>query len=120
MISGNRNMLYTAIEGTYSIKIEISSEAVETTPCFEKAVKSVASELSVVQLINGATTKAEIAEAYADGKLMYCIDNKGHYHIVEYPVLDSSLAFSVFPTDANLLFGLDDTLQYFAVAEISD
>lgn len=45
--SGDPIELLTATEGTYQIKIETEAEIVETTPCFEKAVKSLANILTV-------------------------------------------------------------------------
>lgn len=46
---GSDNMFFTPSAGTYSVKLSVEAEIVETSECFEKAVKSVGSELKYVK-----------------------------------------------------------------------
>lgn len=68
------NMLITENAGTYRVKIEALEETIETSECFKKAVESVMPAIptpSVLQLIPGVTTEAEVEQANANGTLMY-------------------------------------------------
>lgn len=66
------NILYTETAGTYAIKIEGTKEVVTTTPCFEKAVKSIGGDV-----------------VYA--KMEYTVDEDGCY-IYTLDITDADLA----------------------------
>lgn len=111
--------LATETAGTYIIKIEVAEESIETSQCFEKAVKAVSLEIPVLRLIEGVTTKQEIEQAYSDGKLMYwvapsTIEDAVGYYIVTIPDTSQPFAFSKFPTDSGVNLGLDLELKYFS------
>lgn len=71
-LMGGSVVLITETAGTYAIKIETVGETITTTPCFEKAVKSVLS--APLRLVPGVTTKAEAVEAFSKGLMMYFIN----------------------------------------------
>lgn len=79
--STNANLIYTETAGTYQVKIEAFGTSVTTTPCFEKAVKSVSgsssssSKFVVTFTQDGSTytadhTLAEVLDAYNSGKVV--------------------------------------------------
>lgn len=68
------NLLLTEEAGTYNITIETATEVATTTPCFEKAVKSVIA--TPLRLIPNVTTKAKAVEAFNKGLMMYFINSE--------------------------------------------
>lgn len=72
------NSLATETSGTYQVKVEVVDSSVTTTPCFERAVKSVSDSSSkfVVTFTNDGSTYtadhtfAEVLEAYNSGKVV--------------------------------------------------
>ena len=79
--------LRTPTAGTYSFKVETLTETVETTECFEKAVKSIAGSGRLVVTFTSTNdgfianhTVAEINEAYSEGKEIIADYPYGNYH----------------------------------------
>lgn len=73
------NVFGTETAGTYPVKIEVGSSSVTTTPCFQKAVRSVvgssSSKFVVTFTQDGSTytadhTYEEVLEAYNSGKVV--------------------------------------------------
>lgn len=84
--SAEGNAVYTETEGAHSIKIEAVQETVETTPCFEKAVKSITDPMTInIARVEDRGTIYfdkkfdEVLNAYLNGR--NCILNYYHEEI---------------------------------------
>lgn len=115
--SSRGNLLVTATAGTYSIKMETFESSVETSECFQKAVRSVVSESSVLRLVPDVTTRAEAIEAFNKGAIMYFINTKQIPNRYEFITSFSPDTGSMGSTPATNILSVgfreeDDTFHY--------